>query len=1259
MYDDLADEVLLNYALPVGQAGLANSNAPSEQDPGPHIWRASTMSQFPQVLLQPPAVESMHPNRPAGTCTVSSTSDSGPNTLRQCLLDAVAGDVILFNTSTFPPGTPITITLSSELPDILVNDLTIDASDAGVILDGNSLADNPVGLVINGVQGVTLQGLQIMNFYVGVLLRDGANYNTLGGDRAIGTGLLGQGNLISANTYSGIQLQNTGTMHNSILGNFIGTDISGNISDGNTDAGIIIIGGASQNVIGGSHSQGICDGPCNLISGNDVGVVISSDDSDGNEVLGNFIGTDISGGNAIDNQAQGVMVGWGAAQNVIGGSHSPGACDGHCNLISGNSENGVVFREVGTTGNQVLGNLIGTDISGDNANANSVAGVMIAFGAAQNVIGGSHSPGVCDDTCNLISGNLVGVQIQNPGSTGNEILGNFIGSDISGGNANANGNGLTIGWEAAQNVIGGARSQGVCDGPCNLISGNIERGVLIKLEGTTGNQILGNFVGTNTAGDAALPNDDGLEISLGASNTQVGGAGAGEGNLISGNVDTGVSLWDDGTIGTQGLGNIIGTDISGITAVPNNHGVGIGLGASDTHVGGAGAGEGNLISGNTNIGVWIDSPGTTGNQVLGNFIGTDITGITAVPNYHGVIISTGSTANQIGDAGTGAGNLISGNENYGVLMQSLAAPGNAIAGNKIGTNLTGTGAVPNNHGIIIDSASNNVIGGTEPGAGNLISGNLQSGLQIGSNSSLNSVLGNTIGADMTGDVAIPNVVYGVFIGSASDNTIGGGAPGEGNLISGNGDTGIFIQNESSVGNRILGNRIGTNRTGSSPLPNEMGVLIIQARETIIGGADTSTPWVCDGPCNLISGNSVFGVSIQGVSPGEPGQISQGEIDRPLLTDQANQVMGNFIGSDPTGASALPNLYGVALSIEATGNMIGGSSLLGEGNLISGNQQSGIIVRMPLTTNNQISGNRIGTTGDGEAALANGRNGVWITEGASGNTVGGDGAGLGNLISGQATDPLYFGVDISTEVEPESTDNQIIGNLIGTNVAGTSAIPNGGGVGVAYLVTGTIIRDNVISGNSLRGILLLETTGNEVRDNNIGVTAAGLAPLPNEGVGIILVTAPQNTIGTGNIVAYNQFGIAIGYPESVGNTITQNSIYANTDEQIGFFDVPQPLAPAPILTGWDGETVSGTTCAGCQVEVFANPDPQPAGHTYLGTTTAAGDGTFSLTAGSGYSYLAATATDADGTTSEFSNSQFIGTDTFMYLPLIVKALDSLP
>jgi parallel beta-helix repeat protein len=1254
---DLGDEVTPYHAIPASRREEAYSLGGSDRDPGTDLWGASEVYPYPYLVFQSPRVEVLRPDRPAGTCIVSSTADSGPNTLRQCLTDAVASDEITFDPTTFLPGTPATISLATPLPYITVDNLTIDASNAGVILDGSALTGNNIGLRIDDyVEGITIRGLQIVNFYLGILLDNAAN-NTIGGDRAVGVGPMGQGNLISGNSYAGMQLQLPGTTNNAILGNFIGTDLSGTSAYGNTNGGIVILYGPSQNVIGGSHSAGVCDGPCNLISGSGVGVVIYSGGSEDNEVLGNFIGSDLSGDNSIGSQEQGVLVGDEASQNVIGGTHTAGVCDGPCNLISGHSDAGVAFRDSGTTGNQVLGNFIGTDSSGNSANGNSFGGVVIAFGASHNVIGGSHSPGVCDDTCNLISGSpYVGIQLQNPETTNNEVLGNFIGTDLAGNSAIGNAHGIRISSQASQNVIGGAHSPGICDGPCNLISGNIFHGVVVLETDTNSNQILGNFVGTNAAGDAALPNDDGLEISLGASDTQIGGAGTGEGNLISGNTDRGICFWDAGTTGSQVLGNFIGTNAAGDDSISNNHGITIGEGASDTQVGGTGTGEGNLISGNTNMGVWMDSQTTTGNQVLGNLIGTDISGDSDLPNYHGVLISTGSTSNQIGNATPGGGNLISGNEYAGVWMEYVEAPGNTIAGNKIGTNLSGTGAVPNYIGIQTTLASSNLIGGTESGGGNLISGNWDTGLYM-DGGNLNLVQGNTIGTDLAGEVALPNLVRGMIIGfGASGNTIGGTVPGSGNLISGNGSAGIHIQNETSLNNHIQGNRIGTNRSGTSPLPNEIGVLLIQVNQTIIGGADTSTPWVCDGPCNLISGNSIFGISFQGISPGGSGRDSQREYDPALVADQLNQVMGNFIGTDPTGTTALPNQYGVNLTYEAAGNTIGGSSLLGEGNLISGNQGDGIKVTMPQTTNNRISGNRIGTTADGEAALPNGGNGVWITEGASSNTVGGEDPGQGNLISGQATGLGFSGVVISTASQPEAIGNQIIGNLLGTNHTGTSAIPNGGGVVVANLVTDTLLRDNLISGNSLRGIMLLETTGNEVRDNNIGVAADGVTPLPNGEAGITIGLAPQNTIGPGNTVAYNQYGVAIVYPESVGNTITQNSIFANTDEQIGFFEVPQPLAPAPVLTGWDGAVLSGTACAACQVEIFANEDPEPAGQLYLDTVTAAGDGTFNLAIGSGYRYLAATATDGEGTTSEFSNSLFVGTYATVYLPLIVSSSD---
>ena len=165
------------------------------------------------------------------TIVVSSSADSGAGTLRQALLDAQAEDKITFDPMVFPPTSPVTISLESRLPIITVNGLTIDGSQAGVILDGRQLNPNN-GLTIEYATGVTIQGLQIVNFMVGIELRQGAQNVLIGGDREEGTGPLGQGNLISGNFAAGIKLRDAETSGNQIQGNYIGTDLSGNVRQG-------------------------------------------------------------------------------------------------------------------------------------------------------------------------------------------------------------------------------------------------------------------------------------------------------------------------------------------------------------------------------------------------------------------------------------------------------------------------------------------------------------------------------------------------------------------------------------------------------------------------------------------------------------------------------------------------------------------------------------------------------------------------------------------------------------------------------------------------------------------------------------------------------------------------------------------------------------------------------------------------------------------------------------------------------------------
>jgi len=186
---------------------------------------------------------------PGQLLLVTSTEDSGPNTLRQALLDAQPGDTIIFDPSVFPPDAPVTIAITSALPFIEQGNLTIDASNAGVILDGS----NVPGAWVSGLQmvsdGNTIQGLQVSNFSgVGIAISDGA-HNLVGGDRSVGAGPYGQGNLTIHNDI-GIGMWGSRASFNTVRGNLIGSDATGANDMGNHNTGVIIQEGASNNIIG-------------------------------------------------------------------------------------------------------------------------------------------------------------------------------------------------------------------------------------------------------------------------------------------------------------------------------------------------------------------------------------------------------------------------------------------------------------------------------------------------------------------------------------------------------------------------------------------------------------------------------------------------------------------------------------------------------------------------------------------------------------------------------------------------------------------------------------------------------------------------------------------------------------------------------------------------------------------------------------------------------------------------------------------------
>jgi len=229
------------------------------------------------------------------TIVVNSTADSGPGTLRQALSDAENGDTITFDSSVFPPNAPETIAVTTGLPQISQGHLTIDASDAGVILDGSQL---PTDSWIPGLEivsdGNTIRGLQVIQFTgTGIVAAHGRN-NTIGGDRSIGLGPIGQGNLCSGNGF-GIGLWDFAS-HNTVTGNLVGTDVSGTQDLGNRSSGVWITEAGMDNLIG----------PDNIIAYNDrCGIEVEGSDSIGNTLTHNIIhdnaglGICLLGGNAM------------------------------------------------------------------------------------------------------------------------------------------------------------------------------------------------------------------------------------------------------------------------------------------------------------------------------------------------------------------------------------------------------------------------------------------------------------------------------------------------------------------------------------------------------------------------------------------------------------------------------------------------------------------------------------------------------------------------------------------------------------------------------------------------------------------------------------------------------------------------------------------------------------------------------------------------------------------------------------------------
>jgi hypothetical protein len=794
------------------------------------------------------------------TNVVTTTADFGSNSLRAALYYATdhPGSPVKFNIPTSDPGYSngvFNIHLTGMLPLLVSNGMVIDGSTQPgftnkplIVLDGSQILPetftSDTGLLIYSASN------QVKN-----ICFTGFNWN-------------------------GITLLYPDATNNTISGCWIGIDSTGTNAAPNAFQGILIAAGASGNIIGGTNAS-----TRNVISGNSqYGVFITDSNTTGNVVLGNYIGTDASGLNAVHNGLSGVFIGNGSSGNTVGGTNVAAR-----NVISGNLEYGIFITDSNTTGNVVLNNYIGTDTSGSSAVHNGLSGVFIGNGTSVNIVGGTNTL-----ARNVLSGNSQYGVIITSNTTGNVVLGNYIGTGAGGSLMVSNVfGGVFLAAGASHNLIGGTNA-----GAGNVISGNLGNGILMRGSQVVNNTVQGNFIGTDATGMNALPNTiAGVTIDTGSSSNLIGGIVAGARNVISGNnlnSDYGVIVANPGTSGNVVEGNYIGPGSDGLTAVPNYFGMVCSDGATNNTFGGTVTGARNVISGNIAEGLRLTDPGTMANVVQGNFIGTDVSGSNAVPNgFAGMTIFNGATFNTIGGTVLAARNVISGNY-IGVAIGNAGTSGNMVQGNLVGIGVNGRTAVPNTYvGIVVSSgATDNLIGGTTPGAANFVSANLQYGVSLSdAGTSGNTVEGNSIGTDVTGTNGLGNGT-GSFYGAnvelqsgATGNFIGGISPGASNVIVFSSVKGVLLfgsdtTNDAIRGNSIYGNTnlgidlgnvgVTVNHTGFLAGPNDL-----QNYPVITNAYGSGITTVIAGTLNSMA-NQTFFIDIYRNPAMDPGGYGQGQ-----------------------------------------------------------------------------------------------------------------------------------------------------------------------------------------------------------------------------------------------------------------------------------------------------------------------------------------------------------------------------------------------
>ncbi len=795
-------------------------------------------------------------------------------------------------------------------------------SGAGIVIESGDY--NEIGgadqNACNIISGLNFTGIElregachntIRNNYIGI---NSAGSDTLGNKTGISLSgrcngnIIGPGNTISGNRLNGVNVSASDS--NQVFGNYVGLDPGGTRAWGNHGNGIDISNGA-HNVVGGAEP-----GQRNVICGNWDGIQLSGENCRFNRIVGNLIGVAADGTTILGNGEYGVYV-WQSTQNFIGGDTPE-----HGNVIGGNDHGGVVL--LNARENIISHNYIGTDRAGTLNLGNLRHGIFLSSTSSSSdrkLIGPN----------NIIAFNgQLGVHIYN--SSGNTITRNRMYANTSGGIFLSNGNGnlpapqitsiRPVAGAAPPNstveIFGGREAQGetylatvTADGSgrfswSGALSGDYITATATDAAGNTSEfsrpvYTKSRFVVTNT-------NDSGP----GSLRQAIGDAGAHAG---ADTIVFQIPITDPGYDAAQGVWTIQPTLSYGIdqdSLCIDGHSQAAFMGSESNPLGPEIVIDGIHTSGREGIGIGgtsvhilglvlcnfeSDQIRITGNHciVKGCYIGTDATGRRRTQRSGRGILILGGSGNVVGGAADRERNIISGLQNYGILLDN-ETHSNEIRGNYIGLNAAGEDTLVNkNCGISIYSSRNTI------GPGNIISGNWV-GDRLGVDADSNRVIGNFIGTDVTGTKALGNEYAGIFVvGGASANTIGGSIEPDRNIISANG-TGIIIEGNGTCCNQVLGNYVGTDISGSQPLPNRDDGIRVAA------GANGQTI----GPDNHIAYNGLSGIYILG--PGSNrnritrNQIHSNGREGIRIYDNGNDniAVPVLTGYNPLVGTSLPN-----------------------------------------------------------------------------------------------------------------------------------------------------------------------------------------------------------------------------------------------------------------------------------------------------------------------------------------------------------------